>query len=85
MNQHPVMVSTGVIEKRVVHQSVRRPQTGFIHYHGKRQRVYIGFWNDCPIWKLVSDPSEEQAYRYCQQKTMPIEQDPDYHGNEVSA
>jgi hypothetical protein len=76
-----IMVSAGFFEHRTVHQSMKHPQTGWVRYQGHKHRVFRGFWGDCPIWKLVSGPGEEQAYHYCRQKTMPIEQDPDYCGS----
>lgn len=77
-----VMVSLGTFEIRVVHTTKKHPQIGTINYEGQRQKVFIGFWNDDPVWKLVNDAHDEQEYDYCAQRTMPIEDDPDYCGTE---
>jgi hypothetical protein len=80
-----VMVNLGSFEPRIVHQSKKHPQTGWIRYHGKKRRVYIGFWCDEPVWKLIFGPCGKQEYNYCRKKALPIEQDPDYCGNEEDA
>jgi hypothetical protein len=81
-NTEEVMISLGTFEMRVVHTTKKRPQVGSINYQGKKQQVFIGFWMDNPVWKLVNGHFEEQEYNYCAQKTMPIEDDPDYCGEE---
>lgn len=72
-----VMVGLGTFERRVVHQSKKHPQTGWIHRHGKKRLVYIGFWCDEPVWKLIFGLGDKQEYSYCRKKAMPIEEDPD--------
>jgi hypothetical protein len=81
-NAQEVMVSLGTFETRVVHTRKKHPQIGSINYQGKKQQVFIGFWMDNPVWKLVTGHFEKQEYKYCAQKTMPIEEDPDYCGEE---
>ncbi len=75
-----VMVDLGFFEERVVYTSRKRPQIGYADYQGVRQKVYIGFWMDDPVWVLVQDAYDEQEYEYCAQKSMSIEDDPDYYG-----
>ena len=75
-----VMVGIGDFEERTVYPSRKHPQVGYIFYEGKKQRVCIGFWEDEPVWKRVDDDDKE--YTYCLQKTMRIEDDPDYCGGE---
>jgi hypothetical protein len=82
---HEVMVNLGIFEERVVYASRKHPQVGYIHYHGEKHRVYMGFWGDCPVWTLVEDTFDEQEYDYCAHKTMPIDDDPDYCGEEAPA
>lgn len=72
-----IMVSLGSFERRVVHQSKKHPQTGWIHRHGKKRLVYIGFWCDNPVWTLIFGPGGKQEYEYCRRKTVPIEEDED--------
>ncbi len=81
-NAQEVMVSIGTFEERVVYTSKHRPQIGYINYQGKKQKVFVGFWGDCPVWKLLRDSFDEQEYDYCAQKTMAIDDDPDYCGSE---
>ncbi len=76
------MVSPGHFINRVVYSTSKRPQIGRVDYQGKQRKAYIGFWGDMPVWKLAGDDSRE--YDYCAQKTMPIEQDPDYCGAEAA-
>lgn len=80
-----VMVNLGIVEERVVHTTRKHPQVGYIHYEGKKRKVYIGFWMDEPVWTLVEDMDDEEEYAYCLQKTMPIDDDPDYCREEAPA
>jgi hypothetical protein len=80
-----VMVSTGIFVERVVHTTRKRPQVGTIHYEGQQRKVFIGFYLDEPVWMLVEDAYDEEEYHDCAQKTMPIEDDPEYCGEEASA
>ena len=65
-------------EMRVVHTSKRHPQVGWIHYEGHKERVYRGSYAGFPVWKMMLGPAEEDEYQYCKQRTMPIEDDPEY-------
>lgn len=77
-----VMVQVGTFVERVVYATKKHSQIGATHYQGEKRKVFIGFWGDCPVWKLLQegDPFSEQEYDYCKQRTMPIDDDPDYCG-----
>jgi hypothetical protein len=77
-----IMVSTGSFIERVVHTTRKHPQVGTICYEGQKRKVFISFYLDEPVWKLVEDQGDEEEYVYCAQKTMPIEDDPEYCGEE---
>ena len=78
-NTQEVMVALGQSVERVVHTRSRHPQVGWVHFEGQKHLVFIGFWGDCPVWKLMQ-PGDEDEYAYCASRTMPIEDDPDYCG-----
>ncbi|HZU00818.1 MAG TPA: hypothetical protein VFA10_14220 [Ktedonobacteraceae bacterium] len=80
--QHEVMISTGAFTRRVVRTTRKHPQVGTISYEGKRRKVYVSFYLDEPVWTLVEDCVDEEEYEHCAQKTVPIEDDPDYCGEE---
>jgi hypothetical protein len=66
---------------RTVHTTKKHPQIGYIFSEGKKTLVYIGFWLDMPVWKVANGPDDPE-YTYCAERTMPIEEDPDYIGDE---
>jgi hypothetical protein len=76
-----VLVSLGVIIERVVHTTRKHPQVGWVHYEGHKRLVYIGFWLDDPIWTLLHHGSEEE-YASAALRPMPIEDDPEYDGED---
>jgi len=78
-NVSQVMIQSGMFENRVVHTAKAHPQIGWINYEGKRQNVFIGSWGGSPTWNLAHGDHDPQ-YLYCAERTVTIENDPDYCG-----
>jgi hypothetical protein len=83
-NEQTVMVANGTQEQRVIHTTKSHPQVGWILYEGQKQLVHIGFWGGCPTWKMVDGGGSQEEYDYCAARTVDIENDPDYIGEEAS-
>jgi len=72
----------GVSIVRTVSTTKKHPQIGYIWYEGKKVPVYVGFWGDMPVWKTATG-TDDPEYLYCAERTLPIEEDPDYIGDET--
>ncbi len=65
--------------RRTVHTTYHHPQIGHVFSAGQKTPVYLGFYLDEPVWKRASG-LDDPEYQYCANRTMPIEDDPDYCG-----
>jgi hypothetical protein len=84
VSEQPVQVDWYLSETRTVHTTKKHPQIGWVWFEGEKHPVYVGFSNDIPVWKSPDYLGNQEEYDYCAERTVPIEQDPDYIGETSS-
>lgn len=74
-NTKSVQVGMSTVN-RVVRSTKQYPQIGTISYKGRQEKVFLGFYGGVPTWKMVEEGNENE-YKHCVSRTMPIEEDPE--------
>lgn len=76
-----VMTSPGTsLNLKKVIPDEGHPQVGTTRYHGNPAKVYVGFWGEVPCWKLAFG-DDDPEYLAAAERTMPIEDDPEFFGD----